>query len=311
MPDDTVVAEQEEAANNFDAGFTGDDETTDTEESNATDGEESEESDGDTEGSEGESSEDADEESDEELDDSDLTAQQKLERHARGEEDEDDPDTADDPLDEDEEASEEDEDDDDDIDTSGEAEYLSSLKKEILEGDDIKFGETSLKQFHEDYPDEAEAIITIGALIADKMLTDAVNNGNLITADEVNNRLDGLTDENAQLAHFTEIAKAHPDYDTVTRTKGWAKWVNTQPDEIQEIADSGSARSVVFMLDAYKEHRAARQATKSDEEAGEKKAKSKAIHGSSLREKKSSGSKRAKTGDKNDFQAGFDIEDDD
>lgn len=66
-------------------------------------------------------------------------------------------------------------------------------------------------------------------------------------------------------AQFEALEKAHPDYETVVKTAAWDQWLDSQPSQIRELANSDYANDVSTALSYFKGTQPAEEKGETDE----------------------------------------------
>jgi hypothetical protein len=63
--------------------------------------------------------------------------------------------------------------------------------------------------------------------------------------------IDGIKDY-ATKQHFEVMRIAHPDFDEIAESKAWADWLATQGEKAKAIANNGTAREVIQLINDFK-----------------------------------------------------------
>lgn len=199
----------------------------------------------------------------------------------------------------------------------------------LPEGDiPVPGGTVNIKQFVDEFPQEANAIRILGGRQAEHIIQGAVDSGYLVTKDAVEKIValavgrfgpveSSVQTLQAQLAAestFRELeypsdgSPAHTDVRQVVRAPEWKEFIAGLSPALKVVANSPDIKDTRIVLDLFKETRGAAAAAGHDAKAAEKKKSADALLTKSVRT--STGSAARTSGlsgavDENDFEGAF------
>ncbi len=136
-------------------------------------------------------------------------------------------------------------------------------------------------------------------------LEEAVTSGKFVAVD----RVAMLEQELATERFYGEISrKAGIDVRSLEQDKKFWDWVDTQPSTVKMLATRGGVDDIVLVAQAYKEQLSSETTKAIDEGRSKEKARKTGLHRHSLRGE--SGKFKSPSEDKDDFDAGWDLADD-
>lgn len=196
---------------------------------------------------------------------------------------------------------------------------LSLTKEEVknilsLIGDDDLPGEivigndtVDLKALKDSYPEDFNSIKVLSGVIAQKIVSEALEKGEFVKASDVEKRMQGIGNALTTFAFWDTVRDAHPDGKKVAKSDEFKAWVKGQSKSIQGLYSSADPDDAISLLDFYKEDHAKKAVKKHDEGLRGEKKKKDGLYGEGMRSKPAT-SKSSGGGDKDDIQAGFEEE---
>jgi len=165
-------------------------------------------------------------------------------------------------------------------------EYLGSLSENDLP-EEVVFGDTTidLKDYAQTYPDEFNAIKAIGGTIAQGIVNKALEGGQIVKADDVNEKFDAMELKIAQLEFDTDVTEVHSDYKQIKKSDEFIGWVNKQSAKIKAMAKASTPEDGIMILNYYKEDVAKASVKKFDDKKSKEKARHDNLHKSTMRSK--------------------------
>lgn len=270
MPDEELeVTEQTEEIDEAEAAF---DEEASDEATEEVEGTDSEEGDGDQGEEEEEESSDAEEDDEEEVDEEkeeepeEKTAQQKLEEAAEREEEEEEPEKE--PETQPGAQAGPGQFTPDSLKGILSTDYKKLLPSGVVEVDGVR---VDFDSYFDDFGEEAKAQQVVGQLIAENVVSNAVEQGFVVSTQKFDEVINMVGEEFRKISFDREVSAVHPSWAKTVRTDGFKKWIGNQGKKIQALQSSDEPDDGILVLDAYLED----EGKKKKEEADKKKNKAK------------------------------------
>lgn len=203
-----------------------------------------------------------------------------------------------------------------DVDKGGSPSLTKEQVKNLLSliGDDDLPGEivigndtVDLKALKDSYPEDFNSIKVLSGVIAQKIVSEALEKGEFVKASDVEKRMQGIGNALTTFAFWDTVRDAHPDGKKVAKSDEFKAWVKGQSKSIQGLYSSSDPDDAISLLDFYKEDQAKKTVKKHDEGLRGEKKKKDGLYGEGMRSKPAT-SKSPGGGDKDDIQAGFEEE---
>lgn len=125
---------------------------------------------------------------------------------------------------------------------NGEREELSA--EEAGESGSEESGEQALKTLADDFGDDFARLISL-------VIDAKIGKSQASLSQSVDEIINDIVDTKTR-NHFEAIAAKHPDFTDIDKSPEFAKYLASMPPEATQVAQSGSAREICDLLDAYK-----------------------------------------------------------
>lgn len=165
---------------------------------------------------------------------------------------------------------------------------LEAAKAEVLKDlfgqDKVKIGdrEVNLNELKEDYGDDLDTLITARAYqIAEPLVQKMFENAGFASQKE----LLAIKAENDNFRFVSQVAQKHPEVWSLQNDEKFWNWADKQGADIKTLLDKGGVDGVSAVISAYKKATVAATNAKIDKQAGDKLAKHKDLHKSTVRSK--------------------------
>lgn len=183
--------------------------------------------------------------------------------------------------------------------------YLEAISDADLPGEIVIGNKTvNLKGMQEEYPDDFNAIMVLGGMVAEKAVEKRLADAGYVKAEDVEKAVTPIQQQMQTLSFWDEVRDSHPDAKSIAKSGDFKAWLGKQSKSIQALASTWDADDAISVMDFYKESKAKKKAEDHDNKQRENKQKRDGLHSSGVRSKPST-QKSDSRNDMNDAEAAF------